>query len=186
MDKGVIRYINAIADECIYDYDLSVSCSKDRQAVLRHTYKTILECLPFNNGSLRRELKSEVGNLFGFKDRWCGYIMTGTGEKAREIDRRIRYWKSGVFDIGSTHTIRPMTWYEDKGWLLRDLNLIDDEGNWQKERYRERMQYAGKQATIISREGSRVRIAQDCGIYEWELLELMREEDEGLRTQTAS
>ncbi len=186
MDKGVIRYINAIADECIYDYGLSVKSVKDRQAVLRHTYKTILGCLPFENRTLRKELKSEVGNLFGFKDRWSEYIMTGVGAKAKEIEQRVKYWECGVFGVGTSHTLRPASWYEDKGWLLKDLGLIDDNGNWQRERYKIRMQYAGKKATIISRNGSRVRIAQDCGIHEWELLELMEGEDEGLGTQTAS
>lgn len=186
MDYGITNKVKEIVSECVNEYSLTLSSSLDRHCVIKYAHDKIMEYMPIRDGSARRVINESIAEAFDIKMRQYHYVIAGDTKNAYKIESTIKHWDVDVFSVGSKHIVRSIEWYKNHAWILKDQGLIDDNGVWTRERYIDKLNMCGKTVTIVSKDNNKVHIAQDCGIFEWDLIELMGGNYERLGTSTTS
>lgn len=175
MDVGLAKYVRKMLEECSCEYGMDISKSQDKNLCIVYVYNKMMSYIP-DTAHFRALLLDAMTEVFGLKNRALRYNLDDRTVKYRRAEYITRTWETKIFDVGTFHTVRNIEWYEKQKKLLRETNMLTYRNKWKKGRYVERLAYCSKPVMISSVDGSKIKIAQDFGVNEWNVLELMGED----------
>lgn len=176
IDAGLERYIKMMLKECSDNYGLDTSTSSGLTMGIVYTYNKLHSMMPFEGAILRRLIIMCIGEVVGIKERSVRLRLDTNDLRYKRAEYITRAWKTNIWDVGTFHYVRSVNWYTKQGYLLRGSGVLKKDSTWKKDRYAERLMYANKPVMITAVNGNKFKVAQDCGLNDWNIFELMGEE----------
>lgn len=176
--------LDMVFNDCIKRYMIDSTKRETRNALIVFSYDFIKSLFPVITKKTIDTIFDVMSNKTLLKNRMIKYIVSDISKERKLSEWISAGWTTEIFNVGTCHTIQDIEWYKKNTDILDELGYTND-GVWKNMKLASRLQYAGMPVMIASRNGNKVRISQDGGIHEWDLIELIgykRSEDEEQRT----
>ena len=182
MDNGLLQYALLLKCEA---YELyadefeqgTQAYSQTQRQLVQYLYKEMYNAsddrLAYNKGAI----KECISIALGCSTRYIQKVLYEEPTRKHSFHySNPLTWTSHLFDKGTTHIVRGLSWYTEHIDVLKKLGQISIEENkinWIKERYADKTKYFNNRVTITYNDNNKLRISQDGGLNIWTKAELL-------------